>query len=60
MKDLDAGTMERRFFFPREPSPRIIASDAESTSVARVTASVHTAVGKVLDGPNGLACRVAQ
>lgn len=59
MKDLDAGPMERRFF-PREPSAGTIASDAESTSGACVTASVHTAVGKVLDGPNGLACRVVQ
>lgn len=59
MKDLDAGLMERRIF-PCEPSPGTIASDAESTSGARATASVHPAVGKVLGGPNGLACRVVQ
>lgn len=58
MKDLNAGPLGERIF-SGEPSLGIFASDTACVSSARAV-SVHYAVGKVLDGPNVLACRVAQ
>lgn len=59
MKDLDAGLMGRSFFYLMSQGLESLRSDAASRTGARA-ASVDSAVGKVLGGPNGLACRLVQ